>query len=112
MPAELIRAELAKLPLATPYSFVKTVASITVPELVSATSAPFTYANIQGKKTPRTNNTGIVYLGILGTNDTQYISIAIGATLIIQAPVGMKFDLNQFYLDVATAGDGVAVVYW
>jgi len=112
MGAVLIRAELSKLPLAPAKSLIKTVTATTVPELVSATSAPFTYAIFKGNKAARTANTGTVYLGPQGTNDTQALSIATGATLVIQAPVGMKFDLNQFYLDVATAADGVCVLYW
>jgi hypothetical protein len=112
MGAVTIRSEIAKLPFATPYSLIKTVAATGTPELVSAISLPFTQAIFVGNKAARTANTGIVYLGVQATDDAQFVAIGIGATLTITAPVGQKLNLNQFYLDVATAADGVCVMFW
>jgi len=90
---------------------IKTVAAIGTPEALAADGTFFQSATYIGIKAARTNNAGTVYLGIGATNDTQIIPIAPGEQGIIQAPPGQKFDLNDFYLDVETAGDGLGLIY-
>lgn len=91
----------------------KTNSSTTVPtRLVSVRGQSFfKTATFYGKLHARTNNTGTVYLGTNSTNDTQAISIAAGDYVVITAPENSYFDLYDFYLDVATANDGVVVVF-
>ena len=91
----------------------KTNASATVPVRLAAVRGAnfFKSATFYGKLHARTNNTGTVYLGTNSTNDTQAISIAAGEYVVITAPENSYFDLYDFYLDVATANDGVVVVY-
>jgi len=94
-----------------PTQITKTVAAIATPEALAANDTLFRRATLLGKKAARTNNAGIVYLGIGATNDTQALEINPGETVTIEAPVGCKYDLNDWYLDVLNAGDGVVVIY-
>lgn len=94
-----------------PTQVIKTIAATDTPEALAADSTFFQTAMIGGLKAARTNNVGTVYLGIGLTNDTQPLAITAGEWVSIVAPIGQKFDLNDFYLDVLNAGDGVAVIY-
>lgn len=97
--------------LAVPAQVIKTVAATATPEALAADATYFQTAMIGGLKAARTNNVGTVYLGIGSTNDTQPLAITAGEWITVNAPVGQKFDLNDWYLDVLNAGDGVAVIY-
>lgn len=86
----------------------------------SSTSAPIalapagTYASsvtLIGNKTARTANTGTVYVGPTATNDAQPVSVTSGQTVTIVAPPGEWIDLNEWYLDVATANDGLVIIW-
>ena len=94
-----------------PTQITKTVAAIATPEALAADGTFFQTATIIAKKAARTANTGIVYLGIGATNDTQALPLNPGDVYEVNAPVGQKYDLNDFYLDVATAADGVVIIY-
>lgn len=107
--------------LATPTTIVKTVADAAVPERLVATQDQYFFfrATILGKKAARTNNTGIVYLGTVTgntnvsglTNDRQPYEITSGDVHTIIDTSGRGLDLYDFVLDVATAGDGVVIIY-
>lgn len=56
-------------------------------------------------------NTGIVNIGWSSTASQQPIALAVGATIVYEAPVGASHDLSDLYLSVASAGDGIVVVY-
>lgn len=94
-----------------PVQVTKTVAAIATPEALAADGTFFRTATLVGKKAARTNNVGIVYLGIGSTNDTQALEIAAGQVVSITAPTGQRYDLNDWYLDVLNAGDGVIIIY-
>lgn len=68
-------------------------------------------ASFSGRKARGTDNTGNVFFGQSSTNDAQLEIIAAGKTVTMYAPEGSSIDLGQFYLDVATAADGVVVSY-
>jgi hypothetical protein len=91
--------------------FTTTNSSATAPVQVKTNSTPFRYATVLGKKAERTDNTGIVYIGVISTNDTQPYAIAPGGSVTIQAPPGCFLDFKDWYLDVVTANDGVVVIY-
>lgn len=97
--------------LTVPTQVIKTVAATGTPEALAANNTFFSTALIGGVKAARTANVGIVYLGIGSGNDTQPFAINPSEWLTINAPVGQKFDLNDWYLDVLNAGDGVAIIY-
>ena len=99
------------LTVTVPTQVIKTVAAAATPEALAADATYFSTATLVAKKAARTVNTGIVYLGIGATNDAQPIPLNPGDIWEIAAPAGQKYDLNDFYLDVVTAGDGVAIVY-
>ena len=92
-------------------SLAKLVLDIATPVQVTSESASFVKATFVGVKAPRTNNTGTVYLGFASGNDTQFIPIATGASLTIEAPPSQAYNFNQFWLDAATVGDGVIIYY-
>jgi hypothetical protein len=94
-----------------PQVLIKTVTSITVPELISATDIFFRKATIIGNKSARVGNTGIVYIGVAGTNDVQAFAIASGAVAYLNAPVGCRMSFKDFWIDAATAADGVVIMY-
>ena len=97
--------------LTVPAQIIKTIAAIATPEAIAANGTFFQTAMIGGLKAARTANVGTVYLGIGATNDTQPLAITTGEWITITAPAGQKFDLNDFYIDVLNADDGVAVIY-
>ena len=102
---------LASATLVVPTQIIKTVAASATPEALAADGTFFQTATLIGKKAARTLNAGTVYLGIGSTNDTQALEILPGEIVEITASSGQKYDLNDWYLDVATAGDGVVVIY-
>lgn len=95
----------------TPTQITKTVAAIGTPEALAADGTYFRTAKLIGKKAARTDNVGIVYLGIGGTNDTQPFPVNPGEEIEIKVPPGEKFDLNDWYCDVLNAGDGLTIIY-
>ncbi len=99
------------LTVTVPVQVTKTVAATATPEALAADGTFFQAATLIGKKAARTLNTGTVYLGIGATNDTQALEILPGEVIEITAPPGQKYDLNDWYLDVATAADGVVIIY-
>lgn len=94
-----------------PTQITKTIAATGTPEAIAGNGTFFQSALVMGKKAARTNNIGVVYLGIGGTNDTQPFDLNPGEVITINAPVSKKFDLNDWYVDVLNAGDGVVVIY-
>lgn len=90
---------------------VKTIAAIATPERVSATSKKFRTAIFIGNKAARTANTGDVWIGPTSTDNDQPLKIATGAVVTITAPEGQELDLFDVWLDAATIGDGVVVLY-
>lgn len=95
----------------TPTQIIKTVAAIATPEALAADGTYFRTATLVGIKAARTDNVGVIYLGIGAANDTQFYSISPGQKIELEAPPGEKYDLNDWYLDVLNAGDGVGIIY-
>jgi hypothetical protein len=56
-------------------------------------------------------NTGIVNIGWSSAASNQPIALAVGASIVYEAPVGAKHDLSDLWISVASAGDGIVVVY-
>src|SRR2546423_15010183 len=97
----------------TPTTLIKTVAATGTPEKMTATAG--TYASrmiVMGKKAAQTNNTGSVFIGEGSADAAQAVDIATGAKQEFVATPGQVFDLSEWYIDVATNGDGVVVFYW
>lgn len=93
-----------------PTAAIKTVAAIATPEALIGVTTLVQSVMLIGIKAARTNNTGIVYLGIGGTNDAQFIPISPGERVEVSND-GNKFDLAGLFLDVLNAGDGVGMIY-
>lgn len=96
---------------ATPTQIFPTTAAAGTPEALAADNTFFRTATLIGLKAARIANVGNVYLGIGATNDTQPILISPNEIINLLAPPGEKYDLNDFYLDVLNAGDGLAIMY-
>ena len=96
-----------------PRVLTKTVAAIATPEAIAPASPPifFRKATVIGNKAARTANAGIVYFGTGSGNDTQAFALAAGAVIYINAPVGCKMNFADWWVDVATAADGVTIIY-
>lgn len=84
--------------------------STTVPVRLSSNHVAFASMTVIGNKAERTANTGTVYIGPTSTNDTQAIAITTGATVTLVAPPGETIDLFNWWLDPATANDGVVLI--
>lgn len=95
----------------TPTQNIKTASATGTPEALAAAGTVFRTATLIGIKAARTNNVGVVYLGIGATNDTQVYKISPGETVKLTAPPGEKYDLNDWYLDVLNNGDGLGIIY-
>jgi hypothetical protein len=101
------------VPTANTFTFTvtKSIVNVAAGTLVAKAQLWYRHARFVGLKAVRTANTGIVYLGLSSTNDTQPVSIAASATLTLEAAVGARLDLGDLWIDVATNADGV-VIWW
>jgi len=97
---------------ATYTQIIKTVAATTTPERITSTQGTeFRQAVIMGKKAARTDNTSTCYIGLAATDSSQPYAVTAGGEIVITPPLGVKFDLYDFYVDVETNDDGVVVWY-
>lgn len=96
---------------ATGGQIVKTVASTSVPEPISASTLLVEAIEIEAKKDKDNNNTGAIYIGFSSGNGTQQKKILSGGVWMFAAPVGKKINLATVYIDVTTANDGVICHY-
>jgi hypothetical protein len=63
---------------------------------------------------PKTTNTSSIYIGTSAvdkTTSTQMIIAAGGTPISIDAPLGYKLNLNEWYVDAVTAGEGCFFIY-
>jgi len=58
-----------------------------------------------------TNNVGTVKVGWNSGANKQPIAVAPGGLVVIEAPLGAKWNLQDLYMDVANDDDGVVIVY-
>ncbi len=93
--------------------FVKLNSDTSTPVAFTNTVIKVTRLTLIGRKDNRTDNTGTVWVGMSTADDTQFIKIAAGESVSINIPDSPQrsIDLSQMYLDVATANDGILVVY-
>jgi hypothetical protein len=91
--------------------FTKTNASTSSPVRLAAQGTFATKVTIIGNKSARVANTGTVYIGPTSTDDAQAIAVTTGQTVTITPAQGEFIDLYEWYLDPATANDGVVVIY-
>lgn len=98
--------------------FVKLNATPGTPVAIAAASKPFRKAKLIAQQDldglgPATPNAGNIALGGgSAVVANQGMLLAPGDEIVIEAPVGERWDFNQLYFDVASAGDGLAVVLW
>jgi len=85
--------------------------STSVPVRLNGASATFRKAWVMGKKDYQTNNTGTVHIGSLSSDGGPSYTITTGTVVEIEAPPGFHLDFYDFWLDVATASDGVIALY-
>ena len=91
--------------------FTKTNASTGTPVRLAAQGTFATSVTIIGNNAARTANTGTVYIGPTSTDNAQPIAITTGQTVTLTFASDQYIDLYDWYLDVATANDGVVIVY-
>jgi len=91
----------------TPQIVIKTVAATGTPERISSVSRPCTQCIIVADKAAQTPNTGDIYIGPVAANGSQPIPMGSHGQYTLAG-----VDLYEWYVDVATAGDGVVVIYW
>lgn len=94
-----------------PVDFIKTVSASDAPEALRSVQTIFREATIIGKRAPRVNNTGRVYLGVTSGNNTQSFPIGSGETVTLTAPGSLQYDFRDWFLDVDDNGDGVYVLF-
>lgn len=85
-------------------------ASTSVPVRLSSNHVAFASMTVIGNKSARVANTGTVYIGPAAGNDEQPMAITSGATITLVAPAGETIDLYNWWLDPATADDGVVLL--
>lgn len=91
---------------------IKTVAASATPEVLSAASVFAKNVRFYGRKAARTANTGVAYVQLVSTNDSVALAVPNDGTAVELRSDGPGFDLADFWIDVATAGDGVEVWAW
>ena len=90
---------------------VKTNASTSVPVQLKSSFTPVRSCTVIGNKAMQTVNVGTVYLGWSSVDGQQPIAVASGEQKLLQSDNGEAFDLAAIYLDVATANDGIILIY-
>lgn len=91
--------------------FIKTNAAADPPEALTTTNLMVSSVTLRGIKAARTVNVGTVYIGFTTNNDAQAFQITSNGEIVLTARSGTVLNLKTIYLDVVTAGDGVAVFY-
>ena len=94
-----------------PEQILKTVAATNIPEALAADGTFFRTATLIAHNDWDVSNTGNVRLGASSINGRQPVTMPPGSVWNIIAPDGQKYDLNDYYLDVDTAADGVVIEY-
>lgn len=105
------QVKVVSVPSSTTFTYLvdKTIATAASGTLVAVGQLWFRRALFIGNKAARTANTGSVYLGLAATNDSQPLVVTTGAEKTVEAAVGAKLNLADFWLDVVTAADGVVI---
>ena len=85
----------------------KLPASTGTPEALAADGTLVQSVTIWGFKAARTNNTTSAWIDSISTNDAQTVEVPAGTPVTITAAPGKVIDLNDIYVDITTAGDGV-----
>lgn len=94
-----------------PIQILKTVADPGTPEALAVDGTFFRTATLIAHNDWDVSNTGNVRLGASSINGRQPVTMPPGSVWNIIAPDGQKYDLNDYYLDVDTAADGVVIIY-
>lgn len=72
---------------------------------------PVADATVMGLKAPQTDNVGAVFLGLDSTDGMQPFRVLPGGEVYLTPPEKESWDLSDWWLDVAEAGDGVVILY-
>ena len=89
----------------------KTAAATGTPARITTTAQWFRKASIYGKATVQgAANTDKVWIGVSSVDGENAIEVLAGGEVIIEAPEGGRYNLADFYVDVAVNGEGVVVV--
>lgn len=96
----------------SPAQFAKTSVTPGTPVALAAASTTFQRATIIAKKSlSGTANAGDVKIGASASANQQPFTLSPGDEISLEAPFGKKWNFTNWYLDVATSGDGVVVIY-
>jgi len=97
---------------AVPTQFLKTSTAAAAPVALKAVSTSFSKATLLAKNSlAGADNTGNVNIGPSPTANQQPFLLAPGDELVLAPAIGLKWDFADWYLKVATNGDGVVVIY-
>ena len=90
--------------------FIVVNSSTTVPIKLTNVTFQVRQATLLGKKGPRTDNAGDIYVSPISGDETQGFKIAPGEQAVISPPSGGA-NLSEWFLDVSVANDGVIIIY-
>ena len=90
---------------------VATVTTAGTRVALSTTNLNCRRCTVRAQKDYRTANTGTVYLGPTGTTNHQGFAISPGTEVSLDAPIGCRLNLKNWYLDAETSGDGILLIY-
>ena len=104
--------DIANCVAATPLQFAKPSSTPGTPVALTATQTFFRRATILAKKSlAGAANTGDVRIGPSATASQQPYVLAAGDEIVLEAPLGAKWNFQSWYLDVDNSGDGVVIIY-
>ncbi len=92
----------------SPIGGQKTVTAAGTAEAISATELRAIVVIFQAK----VGNTGAVHIGDSSVHNSTspQITLDAGESVTIDAPVGLYIDLNEWFIDVGTSGEGIDYV--
>lgn len=80
--------------------------------ILSTADLPFVCASLMGFKSPQTQNTGLVYFGVTSVDGEQPYQVMPTGVYVLNVVTTRNLSLNNYYLDVQTANDGLVISFY
>lgn len=62
--------------------------------------------------TAKSANTGSIFVGSSSVASINGTELTAGETIVLEAGIGSKIDVNEIFVDSGVSGEGVTFTYW